>query len=79
MQIITASKDGGITTIRAQNRFKKEKPVVVKVSKDGLRVDIETTLEMNRVYKFNLDAISAMDGSKMSNTRAWYTLNRLKG
>ena len=59
--------------------LKKEKPTKVKVSKNGLIVNIETTLEINRVYRFNLEAIFAKDGSKMSNTRAWYTLNRLKG
>lgn len=59
--------------------LKKEKPTQVKISGDGLKVDVETTLETNRVYRFNLDAISSKDGSKMSNTRAWYTLNRLKG
>ena len=59
--------------------LKKEKPTKVKVSKNGLIVNIETTLEVNRVYRFNLEAIFAKDGSKMSNTRAWYTLNRLKG
>jgi hypothetical protein len=51
----------------------------VKISADGLKVNVETTLETNRVYRFNLDAISAKDGAKMNNTRAWYTLNRLKG
>lgn len=59
--------------------LKKEKPTKVKVSHNGLIVNIETTLEINRVYRFNLEAIFAQDGSKMSNTRAWYTLNRLKG
>ena len=32
----------------------------------------------NRVYKLNLGAITAKDGSKMANGFAWYTLNRLK-
>ena len=59
--------------------LKKEKPTQVKISADGLKVNVETTLETNRVYRFNLDAISAKDGAKMNNTRAWYTLNRLKG
>jgi hypothetical protein len=59
--------------------LKKEKPTQVKISADGLKVNVETTLETNRVYRFNLDAISAKDGSKMSNARAWYTLNHLKG
>jgi hypothetical protein len=59
--------------------LKKEKPTKVEISKDGLRVNLETTLETNRVYRFNLDSISAKDGTKMSNTKAWYTLNRLKG
>jgi len=58
--------------------LKKEKPSKVEISSDGLKVTIETTLETKRVYRFNLEAISAKDGSKMSNTRAWYTLNRLK-
>ena len=62
-----------------KTNLKKEKPTQVKISADGLRVNVETTLETNRVYRFNLDAISAKDGSKMSNTRAWYTLNHLKG
>ena len=59
--------------------LKKEKPTKVKISKDGLKIDIETTLEKNKVYKFNLESLSAKDGSKMSNSKAWYTLNRLKG
>jgi hypothetical protein len=57
----------------------KEKPTSVQVSKDGLEVRIGVTLEENRVYKLNLGAIAAKDGSKMANAYAWYTLNRLKG
>jgi hypothetical protein len=59
--------------------LRKEKPTKVEISSDGLKVTIETTLETKRVYRFNLEAISAKDGSRMSSTRAWYTLNRLKG
>ena len=59
--------------------LRKEKPTKVEISSDGLKVTIETTLETKRVYSFNLEAISAKDGSRMSSTRAWYTLNRLKG
>ena len=56
----------------------REKPSEVEVSKDGIEVRIGVTLEKNRVYKLNLGAITAKDGSKMANGFAWYTLNRLK-
>ena len=56
----------------------REKPGKVRVSDDGLTVELETTLQTDRVYKFSLDPIRAEDGSTMSDARAWYTLNRLK-
>ena len=55
----------------------REKPGKVRVSDDGLTVELETTLQTDRVYKFSLDPIRAEDGSTMSDARAWYTLNRL--
>ena len=50
----------------------------MKVSDDGLDVYIEVALEESRVYKLNLGALTAKDGSKMANAYAWYTLNQLK-
>ena len=61
-----------------KTELKKENPTKVSVSKDGLEVRIEVTLEKSRVYKLNLGAIAAKDGAKLANAYAWYTLNRLK-
>ena len=57
----------------------REKPGKVRVSDDGLTVELETTLQTDRVYKFSLDPIRAEDGSTMSDARAWYTLNPVEG
>ena len=43
----------------------REKPGKVRVSDDGLTVELETTLQTDRVYKFSLDPIRAEDGSTM--------------
>ena len=61
-----------------KTELKRSNASKATLSKDGTEVLIETELEESRVYKLNLAAISAKDGSKLANTIAWYTLNRLK-
>ena len=61
-----------------KTELKRSNASKASLSKDGTEVLIETELEESRVYKLNLAAVTAKDGSKLANTMAWYTLNRLK-
>lgn len=53
-------------------------PTAVKVSGDGMAVELELPLEKERVYQLTLSRISGADGAPMTNATGYYTLNRLR-
>ena len=53
-----------------KTELKRSNASKATLSKDGTEVLIETELEESRVYKLNLAAITAKDGSKLANTIA---------
>ena len=53
-------------------------PTAVKLSADGLSVELELPLVKERVYQLTLRAITGEDGTPMTNSTGYYTLNRLR-
>jgi hypothetical protein len=53
-------------------------PTSVKVSSDGLSVELELPLVKEQVYQLTLSNISGTDGSPITNANGYYTLNRLR-
>ncbi len=53
-------------------------PTAVKLSADGLSVEVELPLVKERVYQLTLNTITGEDGTPMANSTGYYTLNRLR-
>lgn len=58
--------------------FTELQPTSVKVSSDGLTAELELPLVKDQVYQFTLKNIQGTDGSPLTNSTGYYTLNRLR-
>jgi hypothetical protein len=53
-------------------------PTAVKLSADGLSVELELPLVKERVYQVTLRNLTGADAMPMTNATGYYTLNRLR-
>ena len=54
---------------------KKESPTEIKII-DGRTIELTVKLVPNQVYQLELGKLKCADGSSLTNTTAWYTLNK---
>lgn len=53
-------------------------PTSIKVSSDGMSVELGMPLVKEQVYQFTLSSIAGADGTNMTNSTGYYTLNLLR-
>jgi len=56
---------------------KKEVPTAIRII-DAKTIEIDVNLVINQVYQLNLAKLKCADGTSLTNTTAWYTLNRTR-